>query len=66
MASLNRADIPTIGAFSEYVEHHGSPPQGDLERLAAVLDAEGADEAKARVRDKLPDGDYTVGHAEPA
>jgi hypothetical protein len=33
--------------------------------MLAVLEAESAEDAEARVKDKLPDGDYDVGPAEP-
>jgi hypothetical protein len=32
--------------------------------MLAVLEAESAEDAEARVRDNLPDGDYDVGPAE--
>jgi hypothetical protein len=34
-------------------------------RMTARLDANDAQEAEGRVRDALPDDDYTVGQAEP-
>src|SRR5436190_1399211 len=51
-AALNRADIPTIGPLYYWLSE-----QEVIESkrgLLAVLDAETAEEAKARVRDNLP------------
>ena len=60
-SALNRADIPTIGPLyyrlseQEVIENERG--------LMAVLDAETAEEAKARVRDNLPangNGNYGI------
>lgn len=64
--ALNGAGIPTIGPptdirfVSEPVEqaHVGH-------RMAAILDADTATAAEARVAEHLPEGDYEVRTAEP-
>ena len=64
--ALNRAFIPTVGPpmdirlVTEPVEqaHEGR-------RMSAVLDADTAAAAEARVKDHLPKGDYEVRAAEP-
>ncbi len=64
--ALNRAFIPTVGPpmdirfVTEPVEkaHEGH-------RMSAVLDADTAAAAEARVKDHLPEGDYEVRAAEP-
>ena len=33
--------------------------------MAAVLDADSAENAEARVEDNLPDGEYSIGPTEP-
>jgi hypothetical protein len=64
MARLNAAGIPTIGFFPAYFVEQGPPANGQLDRLSAVVEAENAKTAEARVRDELPDADYGV-KAEP-
>jgi hypothetical protein len=44
----------------------GYVPEMKLSALSAVLDADTAEDAEARVRDVLPEGDYDVERAEPA
>ena len=64
--ALNRAAIPTVGPpmdirfATEPVEqaHEGR-------RMTAVLDADTAAAAEARLKDHLPEGDYEVRAAEP-
>jgi hypothetical protein len=63
MATLNHADIPTIGMFPAHFVEPGPAGDWQLNYLTAMLDAESAEEAQARVRGALP-GDYTVGPAE--
>jgi hypothetical protein len=64
MAALNRANIPTIGPPFTW---HGDDPRPVRvgPRMSAVLDADTAEGAERRVRDKLPaEGDHTVERAE--
>jgi hypothetical protein len=61
--SLNRAGIPTIGRLLRDEMEPAQDPE--LNSLAAVLDAEAAEEAHARVSEALPEGDYTVERPEP-
>jgi hypothetical protein len=60
-SALNRADIPTIGPVYHWLSEREVI---ESERgLLAVLDAETAEEAKARVRDNLPangNGNYGI------
>jgi hypothetical protein len=44
----------------------GYVPEMKLQALSAVLDADTAEDAEARVRDVLPEGNYDVERAEPA
>jgi hypothetical protein len=44
----------------------GYVPEMKVHALSAVLDADTAEDAEARVRDVLPEGDYDVERAEPA
>jgi hypothetical protein len=64
--ALDRAGIPTIGP-PYYGRGESTESRGELTEstrgLGAVLDAETAEEAEARVRDNLPGG-YTVHSAE--
>jgi hypothetical protein len=64
MALLNGANIPTIGAFSA---HYGDqpPPDWQLNRLTAAVDAETEADAKARVTAVLPDG-YEIERRDPS
>jgi hypothetical protein len=65
MASLNGANIPTIGpTFIRFGQQR--PKQVRVgHRMTAVLDADTAEAAEARVRDNLPaDGDHDVGPVE--
>jgi hypothetical protein len=64
--ALDRAGIPTIGppyyGRGESTESRGESTES-TRGLLALLDAETAEEAEARVRDNLPGG-YTVESAE--
>jgi hypothetical protein len=65
-AALNRADIPTIGPLYYWLSEQ-EVVESKRRRLLAVLDAETAEEAKARVRDNLPangNGNYGIGDPE--
>ena len=60
-SALNRADIPTIGPLYYWLSEQ-EVIEGER-GLLAVLDAETAEEAKARVRDNLPangNGNYGI------
>jgi hypothetical protein len=60
-SALNRADIPTIGPVYYWLS--GQQVIESERGLLAVLDAETAEEAKARVRDNLPangNGNYGI------
>ena len=64
--ALNRVQIPTLGPGYTTRGDRKSPEGARVPRhMLAVLEAESADDAEARVRNKLPDGDYDVGPAEP-
>jgi hypothetical protein len=63
--SLNRAGIPTIGPLLRGRDEMEPAQDPELNSLAAVLDAEAAEEAHARVSEALPEGDYTVERPEP-
>lgn len=60
MARLNGSGIPTIGVFPAYFVEQGPPEDFRLEGLTAFVDAEASDDAEARVKELLPDGDYRV------
>jgi hypothetical protein len=64
--ALNRVQIPTLGPGYTVRGDRKSPEGTCVPRhMLAVLEAESAEDAEARVKDKLPDGDYDVGPAEP-
>jgi len=64
--ALNLVQIPTLGPGYTTRGDRKSPEGARVPRhMLAVLEAESADDAEARVRNKLPDGDYDVGPAEP-
>jgi hypothetical protein len=61
-SALNRADIPTIGPLYYWLRER-EVIESKRGLLAAVLDAETAEEAKAHVRDNLPangNGNYGI------
>ena len=64
MATLNHADVPTIGMFPAYFVEPGPAGEWELNYLTAMPNADTAEEAEARVREVVPDDDYTVGPAE--
>jgi hypothetical protein len=56
---LNNAAIPTIGPAE--TQRHDAPETRRVDdQMSAYLDAASADDAEARVRVNLPEGDYTV------
>jgi hypothetical protein len=64
--ALNRVQIPTLGPGYTGRGDRKSPEGVRVPRhMLAVLEAESGEDAEARVRDALPDDDYTVGPAEP-
>ncbi len=64
--ALNRVQIPTLGPGYTARGDRKSPEGARVPRhMLAVLEAESAEDAEARVRDNLPNGDYEVGPAEP-
>jgi hypothetical protein len=59
LATLNGAGIPTIGPVT--TEWVGNPASRTVDdQMSAYLKAPNADDAEARVRATLPEGDYTV------
>ncbi len=65
LAALNGADIPTIGPTFTWFGDQRFQQVRVGDRMLAVLDADSAEEAEARMKDNLPDDDYDVGAAEP-
>ena len=64
--ALNRVQIPTLGPGYTGRGDRKSPEGARVPRhMLAVLEAESAEDAEARVRDNLPHGGYDVGPAEP-
>ena len=64
--ALNRAFIPTVGPPMDIRFATEPVEQAHLgHRMTAVLDADTAAAAEARVKDNLPKGDYEVRAAEP-
>ena len=64
--ALNRAFIPTVGPPMDIRFATEPVEQAHLgHRMTAVLDANTAAAAEARVKDNLPKGDYEVRAAEP-
>jgi hypothetical protein len=60
--ALNRADIPTVGPS---IHDRFTPEVRVGRRMAAVLDADSAENAEDHVTDNLPDGEYDIGPTEP-
>ena len=59
MAALNRAGIPTIGAFPDHFMR-GPLEDFTLHGLSAHVEAETAEDACRRVKDALPHGNFIL------
>jgi hypothetical protein len=58
--ALNRADVPTVGPPYTKFDRESDAQTHVGHRMAAVLDADTAEAAEARVRENLPAGDYRL------
>ena len=59
MAALNRAGIPTVGAFPDHFMR-GPIEDFTLHGLSAHVEAETAEDARLRVKDVLPHRNVTL------